>query len=94
MCAQIALRPAEFQNGGRAERPARPDDNLPDAPSTVADDHSQEGSASISGIVLDTSGAAISGAEVTLTQTQRFEVRSTATGGDGSFVFSSLAPGS
>jgi hypothetical protein len=95
MCAQTALRPAEVQNAARAEKLAETGDNLPDAPSTVANDRAEEpGAASVSGTVLDTSGAAISGAEITLTENRRSRVRSTSTGTDGSFVFSSLAPGS
>jgi hypothetical protein len=54
----------------------------------------EAGAASVSGTVLDTSGAAISGAEITLTENRRSQVRSTSTGTDGSFVFRSLAPGS
>jgi carboxypeptidase family protein len=95
MCAQIALRPAQVQNAARAEKLAETGDNLPDAPSTADSNQSQEsGSASVSGTVLDTSGAAISGAEITLTENRRSQVRSTSTGTDGSFVFSSLPPGS
>jgi carboxypeptidase family protein len=95
MYAQIALRPAEVQNAARAEKPAETGDNLPDAPSTVANDQGEEaGAASVSGTVLDISGAAISGAEVTLIETRKSQERSTTTGTDGSFSFSALAPGS
>lgn len=95
MFAQIALRSGEFQNVARAEKAVTSYANLPDAPSTVANDQGQEpGSASISGIVLDSSGAAILGAEVTLTKTQGSQERSATTRNDGSFSFSSLAPGS
>lgn len=91
MCAQTALRSGAFQNAARAEQPAKPNDNLPDAPSTVASGETQEpGSASVSGTVLDTSGAAISGADVTLTETRKSEERSITTGTDGSFSFSTL----
>ena len=95
ICAQIVLRPGGVQKADRAEKLAEPGDNLPDASSTVANDQSQESSsASVSGTVLDTSGAAISGAEITLTETPRSQVRSTATGTDGSFVFGTLPPSS
>jgi hypothetical protein len=63
--------------------------SLPDAPSA-----SEEGSASVSGTVLDSSGAVVSGAEVTLTEIGKSQVRSTTTGPNGTFTFSSLPAGS
>jgi hypothetical protein len=50
--------------------------------------------ANVSGTVLDTSGGAVSGAEVTLTQSGGVERRSTLTGADGTFAFSELPAGS
>jgi hypothetical protein len=44
--------------------------------------------------VLDASGAAVSDADVTLTEKETSKVRSTSTGTDGSFSFSNLPPGS
>ncbi len=62
---------------------------LPSAPST-----SEGRSASVSGAVLDVSGAAMSGAEVTLTEIGNSQQRSTSTGPDGNFTFSGLPSGS
>jgi hypothetical protein len=62
---------------------------LPDAPST-----SPQRSASVSGAVLDPSGAAVSGAEVTLTEVGPSQRLSSVTGADGRFDFRDLAPGS
>jgi hypothetical protein len=63
--------------------------SLPDAPSA-----SEEGSASISGTVVDSSGAVVLGAEVTLTEIGRSQVRTMPTGPDGIFTFNSLPAGS
>src|SRR6202012_1542231 len=58
---------------------------LPDAP---------EGSASASGVVLDTTGAAVPGAQVILTRGDGTEVRSMMSGGAGGFRFANLPAGS
>ena len=50
-------------------------------------------SAQVAGIVKDTSGAAIPGAEVTLKQTETGQVRSDTTDSDGSFTIPSLVIG-
>jgi hypothetical protein len=63
--------------------------SLPDEPSA-----SLQESTSVSGTILDTSGAAVQGAEVTLTEIGTSHVRSTVTQTDGSFRFSRLLPGS
>jgi len=47
----------------------------------------------ISGVVKDTSGAAIPGAEVTVTKTDTGAVRTVFTGGDGSYVLPNLPVG-
>jgi len=54
----------------------------------------QDRSASVSGTVLDSTGAAVAGAGVTVTGTGNSQVRSTVTGRDGSFSVSSLVPDS
>jgi hypothetical protein len=50
--------------------------------------------ASVSGTVLDVSGGAVSGAEVTVRESGGPEVRSTVTGADGTFAFTELPAGS
>ena len=50
--------------------------------------------ATITGTVLDTSGAVIPNAQVTLTNEASADVRVVASNGDGNFVFPSLIPGS
>ena len=50
--------------------------------------------ANVSGTVLDVSGGAVSGAEVTLTESAGSESRSTVTGADGTFAFTELPAGS
>jgi hypothetical protein len=62
---------------------------LPDAPSTA-----EEESANISGSVLDPSGAAISGAEITVTRVGGSKGRTVVTGVDGRFALNSFVPGS
>jgi hypothetical protein len=75
--------------------------SLPDAPLPQAgaeDDAGQtpstEGSASVSGVVLDTTGAAIPGAQVILTHRDGTQVRTTASGAGGEFAFTKLPVGS
>src|SRR5579883_1995788 len=53
---------------------------------------SAQGYGSISGTVTDTTGAAIPGAEVTATQATTGIVLKTVSGGEGNYVFPSLAP--
>src|ERR1017187_1500418 len=50
--------------------------------------------ANVSGTVLDVSGGAVSGAEVTLTESGGSDRRSTVTGADGTFAFTELPAGS
>ena len=47
----------------------------------------------ISGVVVDPSGAAVSGAEVRLTQDSTKQIRTFATDSTGSFVFTNMVPG-
>lgn len=58
-------------------------------PSAVA----QKTSGTITGVVTDTSGAAVAGASVTITSTQTGAVRTTTTNSEGSFSFPELSPG-
>jgi hypothetical protein len=74
--------------------------SLPDAPlppAGVGNDAGQtastEGSAIVSGVVLDTTGAAIPGAQVILTHRDGTQVRSMMSGGTGEFTFANLPAG-
>ncbi len=70
---------------------------LPDAPlpqSGSPDPVEHEGSASVSGTVLDGSGAAIPGAQVSLTDKDGRQVRTLVSGATGEFSFTDLPPGS
>ena len=51
------------------------------------------GAGSLRGIIVDTSGGAISGAKVTLTETSKDWIRTSETGSDGSFLFTSVIAG-
>ena len=62
---------------------------LPDMPSAA-----EEQSGSISGSVLDPSGAAIPGAEVTVTKLGESQGRTVVTAVDGRFAFNGIVPGS
>ena len=75
--------------------------SLPDAPrpqAGVGNNAGQsapaEGSATVSGVVLDTTGAAIPGALVILTRSDGTHVRSMTSGGTGEFTFANLPAGS
>jgi hypothetical protein len=50
--------------------------------------------ASVSGVVLDTSGAAVSGASVSLTKMDRWKQQTVRSGANGEFTFAKLPPGS
>ena len=50
-------------------------------------------SGTITGVVTDTSGAAVAGANVTITSTQTGAVRTATTNAEGSFSFPELSPG-
>jgi hypothetical protein len=70
---------------------------LPDAPGLGAGVE-QESSAtqtagSISGVVVDSSGAAVAGARVTLSRDDEPGVKETLSGSDGRFTFSNVTPG-
>jgi Carboxypeptidase regulatory-like domain len=74
---------------------------LPDAPLPQVDAGEEarqsaytEGSATVSGVVLDTSGAAIPGAQVSLTHRDGTQVRAMVSGGSGEFSFTKLPVGS
>jgi hypothetical protein len=56
--------------------------------------HAQVSTGDVVGNVKDSSGGIIAGAKVTLTQTDRQDVRTGTTNGSGDFVFSLLPSGS
>ena len=53
----------------------------------------QTSSATLTGVVVDASGAVVPGATVTLVNVGTDQRRNTVSGSDGSYIFSSLAPG-
>jgi hypothetical protein len=65
--------------------------NLPDAPQPQP--LPETGSASISGDVLDSSGAVVPSAKVTLTSTAGLKLRTATSGADGVFTFTKLPAG-
>jgi hypothetical protein len=65
--------------------------NLPDAPQPQP--LPETGSASISGDVLDSSGAVVPSAKVTLTNTAGLKLRTVSSGPDGLFTFTKLPAG-
>jgi hypothetical protein len=74
--------------------------SLPNAPlpksgpqSSARESHSEEGSASVAGTVLDVSGAAVPGAEVSLTHEDGTELRTMVSEADGEFNFTKISPG-
>jgi hypothetical protein len=75
--------------------------SLPDAPqpqsgqqSTAEQTLSEEGSASVSGVVMDASGAAVPDAQVSLTHRDGRQLRTLTSGGNGEFAFTRLPAGS
>ena len=68
---------------------SRPGQSLPDAPSVA-----QKEGAGVSGTIVDSSGAVVPAAIVTLLRNGETQVRSVASGPDGGFTFSDLSPGS
>ncbi|MHB1960269.1 MAG: carboxypeptidase-like regulatory domain-containing protein [Acidobacteriaceae bacterium] len=92
----VSLRAQNFGNGTSASAASSPtgSKSVESMPMPNASSASEEGSASVSGAVLDASGAAVPGAKVTLTEIGKLQVRSMSTGPDGSFTFSGLSSGS
>lgn len=73
----------------------QPGQNLPEAPLPPAGLlSSADGSARVSGAVLDSSGATVPGAKVSLTDSDGAQQRTITTGADGGFAFSRISPGS
>lgn len=70
-----------------------PGGSNPTAPSVSAEG-SADGAASISGTVLDATGAAVSGAQVSLMHMDGTQRQTLMSGADGEFTFTKLSPGS
>jgi len=75
--------------------------SLPDAPlpqfppqSSTGQSSSAEGAASVTGVVLDSTGAAIPGAQISLTHKDGTQPRRLTSGGSGEFAFTGLQAGS
>ncbi len=65
--------------------------DLPDAPNADAVQSSPSANASVTGTVLDTDGASVSGATIVLEDTRTHVKQTTHASDDGSFTFTSLA---
>ena len=93
---QIAVAQQKASPTGFSSSNDLPDAPLPQPgpqrPALVAP--AAEGSASISGVVLDATEATVSNAQVELTSLSGAKVRSATSGPDGGFSFGRLAPGS
>jgi hypothetical protein len=97
LCAITAIANAQQQTVG----PGTNSSSLPDAPQPRSDHQSAaeqtrsaQGSASVSGVVLDISGAAVPGAQVCLTHRDGTRLRTLNSGGNGEFAFTNLPAGS
>src|SRR5258708_10095675 len=98
LCVITATAHAQQQT---AELGISSSSSLPDAPLPQSDPQSSavqtpspEGSASVSGAVLDVSGAAVRGAQVSLAHRDGTPLHTLISGGSGVFAFPSLLPGS
>jgi hypothetical protein len=97
LCAITATANAQQQTA----EPGISSSSLPDAPQPQSDHQSAaeqtpsaQGSASVSGVVLDISGAAVPGAQVCLTHRDGTRLRTLISGSDGKFAFTNLPVGS
>src|ERR1700731_3296479 len=86
--------PATSNAQQRTAEPGTSSSSLPDAPqpqsgqqSSAEQTPSAEGSASVSGVVLDASGAAVPGAQISLTLRDGTQLRTLLSGGNGEFAF-------
>ncbi len=98
LCVITATAHAQQQT---AELGISSSSSLPDAPLPQSDPQSSaeqtpfpEGSASVSGAVLDVSGAAVRGAQVSLAHRDGTPLHTLISGGSGEFAFTRLPPGS
>jgi hypothetical protein len=97
LCAMTAIANAQQQAVERGSNSS----SLPDSPQPQSDQQSAaeqttstEGSASVSGVVLDVSGAVVPGAQVSLIHRDGTQLRTLISGGNGEFAFTKLPAGS
>jgi len=88
-------------NAQQTVEPGTSSSSLPNAPQPQSDQQSSaeqtpsgERSASVSGVVLDVSGAAVPGAQVSLTHRDGTQLRTLNSGDNGEFAFTKLPAGS
>jgi hypothetical protein len=94
LCAITTPAPAQQQAAELLmSSSSLPDAPLPQSGPGNSTDSSAEGSASVSGVVLDVSGAAVRGAQVSLTHRDGTPLRTLISGGNGEFVFTKLPAG-
>ena len=85
-CALVVLAPVVLAQSSPTIATAE----LPEAPSALAPQALSSANASVTGIVLDTDGAAVSGATITLEDLRTHLRQATRAADDGSFAFTSL----
>ncbi len=97
LCAITAMANAQQQTAESGISSS----SLPDAPQPQSGQQSSaeqtpatEGSASVSGVVLDVSGATVPGAQVSLAHRDGTQLRTLISGGNGEFAFTKLPAGS
>ena len=97
LCAITAMANAQQQTAESGISSS----SLPDAPQPQSGQQGSaeqapatEGSASVSGVVLDVSGAAVPGAQVSLARRDGTQLRTLISGGNGEFAFTKLPAGS
>ncbi len=100
-CASLLLFAAPAVSAQQQTAALRSTGNdLPEAPRPQTDQQSSvgqipaTGSASISGVVLDPSGASVAGAQVSLTNNDGSQTGTLTSGTNGEFTFAKLPPGS
>src|SRR5690348_15379980 len=77
--------------GATATQGSQPTPPATDSPTTQQ--HNQQSSATLSGTIVDQTGAAVAGAQVTLTRDDQSPKQEVASGDDGQFSFDNLASG-
>jgi hypothetical protein len=94
LCALLCGLPALAQSPRAATQPAEIAPAPAATPAIAAEQQPvQQSSGTISGKIIDQSGAVIGGARVTLTRDDQSPSQEVLTDGDGQFSFPSLAPG-
>src|SRR5882757_2159951 len=96
LCAITAMANAQQQTAESGSSSSLPDAPQPQSgqQSSAEQTPAAEGSASVSGVVLDVSGAAVPGAQVSLARRDGTQLRTLISGGNGEFAFTKLPAGS